>query len=144
MQEIHDGILGGHLGPEKTHYKLKQRFYWPGYWNDVKMYCQNCNNCTTRKAQSQKRKAPLQPVNTGYPLEIVAMDITGPSPESDRGNHYILVVEDYFTKWTEAYAIPDQEASMVEEKLIDEFFCRFSIPQQLHLSFCHRWQKDKT
>ena len=36
VQELHNGIMGGHLGPEKTHNKLKQRFYWPGYWNDVK------------------------------------------------------------------------------------------------------------
>ena len=39
---------------------------------------------------------------------------------------------DYFTKWAEAYAIPDQEATTVSQKLVDEFFCRFSVPQQLH------------
>ena len=32
----------------------------------------------------------------------------------------------------EVYAIPNQEAVTVADKLIDEFFCRFSIPLQLH------------
>ena len=44
----------------------------------------------------------------------------------------MLVVSDYFTKWMEAFAIPNQEAVTVAEKLVEEVFCRFSIPEQLH------------
>ena len=32
----------------------------------------------------------------------------------------------------EAYAVPDQEATTVAQKLVDEFFCRFSVPSRLH------------
>ena len=48
------------------------------------------------------------------------------------GNNYVLVVSDYFTKWMEAFAIPNQEAVTVAEKLVEEVLCRFSIPEQLH------------
>ena len=65
-------------------------------------------------------------------MQVIAADITGPFPESDNGNCYILVVGDYFTKFMEAYAIPDQEARTVATKLVDELFCRFSVPEQLH------------
>ena len=44
----------------------------------------------------------------------------------------VLVVTDYFTRWVEAYAIPNQEANTVAEKLVSEFFCQFSLPTQLH------------
>ena len=44
----------------------------------------------------------------------------------------MLVVTDYFTKWTESYAIPDQSATTVAEKLVSEFICRFGVPRQLH------------
>ena len=57
------------------------------------------------------------------------MDLTGPFPESPEENLYILVVGDYFTKWMEAYTLPDQEATTVAKKLVDEFFCRFSVPE---------------
>jgi len=60
------------------------------------------------------------------------MDILGPFPESEAGNSYILVVADYFTQWTEAYPIPNQEATTVAKKLTDEFFFWFSPPEQLH------------
>lgn len=43
----------------------------------------------------------MQVVQTGYPLERVATDIMGPLPETDDGNKNILMISDYFTKWTE-------------------------------------------
>jgi hypothetical protein len=39
---------------------------------------------------------------------------------------------DYFTKWPEAYALPNQEAATVAEVLVTDFFCRFGIPRELH------------
>ena len=56
----------------------------------------------------------------------------GTFPESKTGNHYILVVANYLTKWTEAYPIHNQEATTVARKLTDKFFRRFSPPEQLH------------
>ncbi len=54
-------------------------------------------------------------------MQMVAMDLFGPLPESDAGNSYVLVVGDYFTMWMEAYAIPNQEATTVAKKLVDLF-----------------------
>jgi transposase InsO family protein len=65
-------------------------------------------------------------------MQLVAMDIVGPFPESPSRNTYVLVVADYFTRWTEAYPILNQEAITVARKLVDEFFFRFSPPEQLH------------
>ena len=71
-------------------------------------------------------------MTAGYPLQLVAVDIVGPLTPSKSENTYILVASDYFTRWVEAYAIPNQEAVTVANKLVDEFFCRFSVPEQLH------------
>ena len=65
-------------------------------------------------------------------MQVVAVGILGPLPESDAGNNYILVAGDYFTRWVEAYPIPNQEAITVANKLVDEMFCWFSLPEQLH------------
>ena len=132
LVDLHEGTMGGHLGVEKTLSKLKERFYWPGYHTDVQNWCRNCPVCTSRKNLAPKARAPLTSIKTGYPLQMVAMDILGPFPESPTGNKYILVVADYFTRWSEAYPIPNQEATTVARKLTDEFFFRYSIPEQLH------------
>ena len=47
----------------------------------------------------------LTPVSVGSSLELVAVDILGPFPESNTSNRYILVVGNYFTKWMQANTI---------------------------------------
>ena len=120
------------MGQEKTLSKLKERFYWPGQYNDVRDWCSTCAVCASHKTPTPKPRSPLQSVKAGFPMQLVAVDILGPLPESEAGNKYILVTGDYFTRWMEAYPIPNQEATTVATKLINELFCRFSIPEQLH------------
>jgi len=132
LQELHAGVVGGHLGHDKTLSRLKERFYWPGHWNDVQNWCRTCATCASRKTPSPKMHAKLQPVKAGYPMQLVATDIVGPLPVTQNGNSYLLVATDYFTRWVEAYPIPNQEAVTVANKLTKEFFFRFSLPDQLH------------
>ncbi len=44
-----------------------------------------------------------------------------------RGNQYILVAQDYFSKW------PDQTAEKIVEILRDEVFTLMGTPKKLHL-----------
>ena len=120
LADLHEGMLGGHFGMEKTLARLKEHFYWPGHYNDVQTWCRTCGPCASRKTPTPKARAPLKSVRPGYPLQIVAMDIVGPFPEAPSDNTYILVA-DYFTRWMEAYAIPNQEAVTVARKLTNEF-----------------------
>ena len=132
LVDLHEGVCAAHLGMDKTLARLKERFYWPGHYNDVENWCRNCAKCAMRKTPAPKARAPLQSIKAGYPMQIVATDILGPFPESTNGNNYILVVGDYFTRWVEAYAIRNQEAVTVANKLTNEFFFCFSPAEQLH------------
>ena len=105
---------------------------WPSHRCPQHYWCKTCPSCATRKTPPSKGRASLKSVQAGYPLQIVATDIMGPLPENESGNRYVLVASDYFTRWVEAYAIPNQEATTVARKLVDEMFCRFSPPEQLH------------
>lgn len=65
-------------------------------------------------------------------MERVGVDILGPFPESDRGNKYVLCAMDYFTKWLETYALPDQKAKTVADTLIEGMFSWFGAPDVIH------------
>ena len=39
LHELHAGVVGGHLGQDKTLNCLKEHFYWPGHWSDVNDWC---------------------------------------------------------------------------------------------------------
>ena len=56
----------------------------------------------------------------------------GPFPTSSKGNRYVLVIGNTFTKWIEAYAIPDQTANTVAEVVVKEFIARFGTPLEIH------------
>ena len=45
-----------------------------------------------------RRRGSLHPIVVGHPLQLVAVDILGPLPQTSDGNAYILVGEDYFTR----------------------------------------------
>ena len=132
LEEAHAGTVSCHLGEDKTLARVKEKFFWPGYSSAVKEWCKTCVNCATRKAPTHKRRYPLQNILTGYPMQMVATDIMGPFPITTHGNKYILVASDYFTRWVEAYAIPNQEATTVAGKLVNNMFCHFGLPEQLH------------
>ena len=104
LQELREGTTSCHLGEDKTLSRLKKRFYWPGHWKDVQHWVRTCEACSTKKSAAPNWRAPLQTVKAGSPMQVVAVDILGPLPESDAGNNYIILVAgDYFTRWVEAY-----------------------------------------
>jgi len=133
-RELHSGALEGHLGVDKTVSKIKERFYWPGMFQEVDQWIHTCPSCAMRKSAPQCNHGPLQTIKAGYPLQVVAVDNLGPLMESAAGNSYmyVLMAGNYFTKWMEVYAIPNQKAIIVAQKLVDQLFCRFSPPEQLH------------
>ena len=132
LKHPHDQKLVGHLGVKKTLDRVKQRLYCHGCTQCFKNWCRECDLCASWKRTARKLRARMITYNVGAPLERVALDVLGPLPTTERGNKYILVIADYFTKWTESYSIPDQEAVTVATKLVEEFVSRFGVPRQLH------------
>jgi transposase InsO family protein len=65
-------------------------------------------------------------------MERVAIDILGPLPKTEAGNEYILVAQDNFTKWPEAFALPNQQTATVADVLVNQFFSRFGILLEIH------------
>ncbi|CAG2188088.1 unnamed protein product [Mytilus edulis] len=125
----HDDVSGGHLGITKTVQKVRQRFYWVNLQSDVTDWIKSCPICCARKNPPRKNRAEMENIRVGEPLERVAMDITGPFPITKFKNRYVLVLMDYFTKWVEAYPIPDMGSCTVARYFCKEFISRFGVPR---------------
>ena len=93
---------------------------------DVEQYCRTCATCQ----QSMPPKSPLQNIPIGQPWQIVAVDVLQ-VPISTNNNKYLLVLQDYFTKWADTVPLPDQTASRIVTVLI-RFFCTYGPPLILH------------
>ena len=85
LRELHEGVVGGHLGEVKTLSKLKERFYWPGRYYDVRDWCQTCKACAKWKSPVQGRQTPMQTITAGYPTQYIAVNLLRPFSESMNG-----------------------------------------------------------
>ena len=128
LQQCHTGMCGGHLGTNKTMEQVKRRAFWFGWRGDVRRFCRRCTNCKSYHRGKLPRSAALQPIITGAPFERLSVDLTGPHTRSFRGSVYILTCIDPFTKWVEAFPLPNKEASTVAKILVEQVFCRFGVP----------------
>ena len=130
LQLAHEVPFAGHLGREKTARRVLQRFYWQTLCRDVGEFCKSCGTCQKTSKYKGKR-APLIPLPIiDVPFKRVAIDIVGPLPRSRSGNHHILVVCDYATRYPEAVAIKSIDAGRIAEELI-KLFARVGVPEEI-------------
>ena len=127
LERAHD--KGGHQGVEKTLDRLKMIAYWVGMQLAVTEYVNSCDRCQKAKLPLPTR-APLLNTPLGRPLQMLQVDVLE-VPISSQGNRYLLVIEDSFSNWLEAYPIKDQRAETIT-KLLTETFSRLGIPEFLH------------
>ena len=132
LKQCHDNPTGGHFGYWKTLGKIRQNYFWLGMSSEVRAWCRTCTICRHFKGPNHQKPAPLQQAAVGAPFDRVGLDLLGPFPRSSRGNRYVMVVMDYFSKWPEAVAIRNQEAQTVAEALVDHVISRYGVPREIH------------
>ena len=134
LRQAHSEPWSGHMGVRKTLERLRQRYFWYEMKVDVRTWIDRCDTCVRTKgmATARRRRAHMKTVRSGIPFERIAIDVCGPLPLTPRGNVKILVIGDYFTKWIEAYPIPNETSEVVAEKIVADFVSRFGVPQSMH------------
>ena len=131
FNDSHHTTYGGHFGITHTHSKLQLHYFWPGMSDFVKDCISACHKCVARKSPIN-RHHPMGHVPVSGRFERVAMDLLDVSVISAKGYKYILVVCDYFTKYTEAYPLKDKTARYVADALMDIWLPRYGFPLFLH------------
>ncbi len=123
---------GAHQGEARTYSLIARKFWWSGMRKNIIQFCRNCISCATFKAPSKLIRAEMSrlPIVT-YPWEGVCSDILGPIQPTVKENKYILTFTDYFTRWTEAFAIKEISAETVLRTFVQEIICRYGCPRFL-------------
>lgn len=64
-------------------------------------------------------------------LQMLGVDLMGSFPRSSRGNVYLLVFMDYYTRWVELYALKKATAETVSKILTQEVLTRWGVANYL-------------
>lgn len=124
LRSLHDE--SGHLGVENTLELVRDRFYWPKLGAEVVQYVKNCGRCVARKTPPQ-RAAPLNQITSKGPLDLVCIDFLSLEPGS-QGFANVLIVNDHFTRYAQAFPAKDQKASTVAKILCERYFLHYGLP----------------
>ncbi|KAH9077974.1 hypothetical protein Ae201684P_019080 [Aphanomyces euteiches] len=134
LELCHDSSLSGHFGVTRTIDRVKRIGYWKGWRDDVIDYCRKCLRCGAAKGTRPWKNGLMQrlPVyKLRGPFSFLVVDALGPFPLTPQGNRYVLIFVDYFTRWPEAFAVPDLKTSTFIRILVDEIVCRYGVPNHL-------------
>lgn len=130
--QMHCTIISGHLGVRRTREKVSQSYYWFDLNRDVKSFVRKCDTCAADKSPPKTPRAPMGHLTSGAPWDTLALDYLGPLPCTDRGNKYILVITDHFTKYVEVLAVPNQYAEDCAARVVNEVIARWGTPLRIH------------
>lgn len=84
---------------QRKHWLEWDKVFTDQDYRDVRPNVLDCYIFMKRKKLRKAKNAPIQIGGYAYPMERIALDIMGPLPVTKKGNKFVLVIQDYFTKW---------------------------------------------
>ena len=98
LDKEHNSKVAGHFGREKTMELFTRNLNWLNLEEEVREYCNKCDNCQRTKTPRHAKHGLLHPLELpSLPWNSISIDFITDLPESD-GNKNIMVVVDRFTK----------------------------------------------
>ena len=156
LEQLHDAPTAGHLGQKKTRYRVQLRYYWFQMRETIDRWIKTCDACQKRKRPRKTPQSGMKMQPCGGIFQRVAMDICGKVRVTPDGNEYVLVVADYFSKYTMLFPLKDKESQTVLHVFATYWIPLWGCPEILHTDrggeftskmmteFCERFNIRKT
>ena len=99
-------------------------------FNDARRFARACPECVIVTGGGRASRPPLHPIPVSKPFQILGIDVMD-LPLTDQGNKHVVVIQDLFTKWPLAFAIPDQKTTRIARLVAEEVIPLFGVPECL-------------
>ena len=123
--------MAGHFSEPRLYRTLERRWWWQGMYADAVQHAKNCPRCTVVGSTARVQKPPL-PVNRIF--QIVGVDIIlliMELPRTTQGNRYVVVFQDFLSKFPLVLPVPDQKSLQIAKLLVEEVVPLFGVPKAL-------------
>jgi transposase InsO family protein len=123
--------LCGHFGSRRTAAMLLTKYWWYGLLANVTHVVARCEHCGRVNASFTAKPEQLQPIpisSLGFRWHV---DTAGPFPKSSKGNTYVLVAVEAFSKHLEVIPMRNKEADTVAYAFLHHVLARFAAPGQV-------------
>ena len=130
LADNHGGRNAGHFSGPRLYAALRRKWWWPGMYHDAVEFCKNCGECTTVSGCGRRNKPPLHPIPVQRPFQIIGLDVME-LPRTEQGNRYVIVLQDFLSKWPMVFPAPDQKAIRLARLVAEEVLPQFGVPDAI-------------
>ena len=130
LAEAHRSVMGGHFSGKRLYNTLAVHWWWDGMYVDAIHFARNCPECAIVAGGGKVHRPPLHPIPVQRPFQIMGIDIME-LPKTAAGNRYVIVLQDFLTKWPMIFAAPDQKAHRIVRLLAEEVVPFCGVPEAL-------------
>lgn len=129
MRKYHDDI--GHPGLKRCETLIKDQYWFPKMTRFVRKYVNSCLDCAYKRGQYGKHEGELHPIQKiDEPMHSLHIDHVGPFCKSRKGNSYLFVTVDSFTKFV--WAQPCKSTKSLEViSTLEGIFSLFGYPKRI-------------
>ena len=128
----HRTTTGAHFGMHSTISKFLRNFYYVGHQADIRLRIAVCHDCVQKNIKANIKIGAHVPIQNGYPLQTVYMDVVGKFDTTTEGYNFILTLQDGWSRFVQAYPLRQKTADEVATTIMDKFICTFGCPQAFH------------
>lgn len=139
VQRIHDTT--GHYGVRRTAAMVLANHWWRTLHQDVAQVVRSCSVCDRVKATF----ATMQPQLSPLPIEPMfyrwGFDLAGEFPVTAKGNKWVLIAVEHFSKHIELIPLKDKSAPETATAAA-EVLCRFGAPAEVVTDGGGEWEGE--
>jgi Integrase core domain len=119
------------LGFLRTTARLRERFWWAGWYAAVEKQVVDCLAWRLNKMKRSRRQATMQVWHPKARFETIAVDVLAISPTSATVMKKVVVIGDVFLRFMMAIAVPAETAAANAEVLFERWIAVFGPPVRL-------------
>ena len=127
----HHARLAGAPGGRKLYTTLRREYYWPTMALDCYATVRNCAHCARNRLKLRRNAARLQLFPATSPLESVSIDILGELIQTPRGNRYLLVMCDRYSKLVRTVPLRRITALSVAKAFVSHWVFTYGPPADI-------------
>lgn len=125
LEAAHENL--GHRGEYAVMQTMKERFYWPNMWNDIRQHVRSCHQCQIRKTY----KVHL-PITISAPSKIFArIYLDCMYMPVARGYRYLIAARDDLSGAAEGRALKELTAKAVAQFFWEQIIYRYGAVYQV-------------
>ena len=122
ISEFHESLWAGHRGIWATFSKIKEKYWWPHMYNEVKEFVESCEIC--QEYSTIRHRDELNPtyslaVHYKWMVDLVSM------PRGESQMRYLVLAREDLTNQVEGRALRKKTTKAVCKFLLEDVICRY-------------------